>query len=55
MVNNIITKDYRNIDDDFNKFLEKNAEEIREWPSWKLDIWGPVKKPNLYSFNPISK
>jgi len=25
-------------------YSKKNAEEIREWPSWKLDIWGSVKK-----------
>lgn len=40
----IIVEDYRTIDDDFNKLLARNAKEVREWPSWKLNIWGPVKK-----------
>lgn len=40
----IIVDDYRTIDDDFNRLLKENAEEVRKWPKWKLNIWGPVKR-----------
>lgn len=49
----IVTLDYRNADDAFNRLLKENEEELRGWPDWKLNIWGKISKKPEELKNPF--